>query len=109
MSADVYTPLGGGSIGKAEAFDIVINRLLIDERPLSVVRQNIFEFMFNLGDLLLKRGDKSIPYGDEFVEGWQEIGALYLALADLEAVAMKPTHLANEAAWLERRRIEAGG
>jgi hypothetical protein len=105
----VYRPLGGGSIGKAEAFDIVVNRLLIDERPLSVVRQTIFEFMFNLGDLLLKRGDRSIPQADEFIKGWQEIGALYLALADLEAVAMKPVHAANEAAWLERRRIEAGG
>jgi hypothetical protein len=90
----VFSPIGGGRIGKAEAFDILAEGLGIEDRPLSAARLDLFYLVLGLGrhfaEAPLSGNAAEVP-----VECWDVMGGLYHGLAHLEAAAMKQLHADN--------------
>ena len=99
-----YAPLGGGRIGKAEAFDILALSLGIEDRPLSEVRLDVFYLVLGLG-----RHFAQVPSAGNAAElpaeCWDVMSGLYQGLAHLEAAAMKQAHADN--AVLHFARVNA--
>lgn len=106
----VFTPLGGGSIGKAEAFDIMAEQLCIHERPLSEVRLDVFRLVFQLGtEFQAQSKSRGKAESELWDESWALLGGLYEGLAAVEAAAMKTAHAVNTQNFLATRsaKIEA--
>lgn len=103
----VFSPIGGGAIGKAEAFDLLAERLNLLETPISEVRRNIFRLVFQLGtDSQNQIGNPRNPSLELEQESWALLGDLYEGLSDIEERAMKAPHADNLALFLERRAAE---
>jgi len=104
----MFTPIGGGRISKADAFDVLAEKLNIEERPLSEVRRDVFRLVFDIGRYAVEHGQ----HGKIDVELWREsfetMGALYEGLAQIEQEAMAPTHKANLDHFMRERSIAAG-
>lgn len=94
MDRAVFAPIGGGRIGKAEAFDILAVALGIEDRPISAARLDVFYLVLGLG-----RHFAQVPMSgnaaEVYEESWEMMGGLYQGLAHLEAAAMKQLHADN--------------
>lgn len=102
----LFTPIGGGAIGKAEAFDIIAEQLCIHERPLSEVRLYLFRMVFDLGTHSQGQiSNRSNPV-ELWDESWELLGNMYEALAEIEKQAMRKPHAENLALFLTTRAAE---
>ncbi len=106
----IFTPIGGGRLDKAQAFDVLAEALHIDERPIGAVRTDLFRLVFEVGGYALAQLDRTAQGRPPLVlwgESWQLLGALYEALNGLELEAMRSTHAANLEQFLTERAAEA--
>lgn len=101
----VFSPIGGGAIGKAEAFDILAVSLGIEDRPISEARLDLFYLVLGLG-----RHFSQVPIAgnavDVSVDCWEVLGGLYQGLAHLEQAAMKQAHADNLALHFAKANAE---
>lgn len=107
MDAAIYTPIGGGRISKADAFDVLAEKLNIEERPISEIRRDVFRLVFSLGRLAVEQGQEGKIDLEIFPESWDVLGAIYEGLAQIEAQSMEPTHQANLTTFLAERSAAA--
>lgn len=108
MDAAVFAPIGGGRISKAEAFDVLAEKLGLEERPLSEIRRDVFRLVFDLGRFAFEHGQHGKIGLDMWAESFEALGGLYEGLAGMEHQAMEPTHKANLERYLHERSIAAG-
>lgn len=102
----VYAPLGGGRIGKVEAFNILSDSLQLEERPISAIRLDLFRLVFLLGQHISyesKHGSNTLELWDE---NWDMLNGLYEGLAAIEGRVMKETHEANLKQFLSSRSVD---
>ncbi|MDQ2773242.1 MAG: hypothetical protein M3Y54_22380 [Bacteroidota bacterium] len=102
----VYMPLGGGSINKVDAFNILSDRLLLEEKPISTLRLEVFRLVFTLGQHISYHGTKGKNDLDLWQESWDMLAGFYEGLAEIEDLVMADTHQANLQQVLELRSAE---
>ncbi len=96
-------PLGGGHINKVDAFNILSERLLLEEKPISELRLEIFRMVILLGRFMtsdINQGKNSLELWEE---NWDMLNGLYEGLAEIEGLVMKDTHEANLKQFLKLR------
>lgn len=106
MGAD-FSPLGGGRIGKAAAFDILAEKLDLEDQALGTTRLTIFRLVHEMGRYISANADHYHRHSFQpWEESWQMLGMLYEGLAEIEATAMSGIHAENTRALLDTRREE---
>lgn len=99
-------PLGGGHINKVDVFNILSEKLLLEEKPLSQLRLEVFRLVSLLGRHMtsdLNKGENGLELWDE---NWDMLNGLYEGLAEIESLVMKQTHEANLNQYLKLRSSE---
>lgn len=99
-------PLGGGSINKVDAFNILSDRLQLEEKPISTLRLEVFRLVFLLGQHISYHGIRGKNDLDLWEENWAMLGGLYEGLAEIEDLVMSDTHQDNLKRVLELRSDE---
>lgn len=101
-----FTPIAGGSLAPAKAFNILAERLGITEQPISQVRRRLFRFLHDFTQLALQHPDtvKKLALVEDGIE---VLADLYEGLADVEDEAQTETCKANLATYLEARALAA--
>jgi hypothetical protein len=102
----VYMPLGGGHINKVDVFNILSEKLQLEEKPLSELRLGVFRMVYLLGQHMDYEGQHGKNSLNLWQENWDMLSGLYEGLAEIESLVMKDTHEANLKQFLELRRAE---
>jgi len=95
MDVQDFTPLGGGRVSKAQAFEAFADALNLYERPISNIRRDVFRLAFDLGRHAFEHLGEGVPGLGMWLDSWDTIGGLYEALATIEDDAMRPTWTTN--------------
>ncbi len=101
-----YAPLGGGRIGKAEAFNILSEKLQLEEKPISMIRLEVFRLVSLLGQHIAFDSQNGKNTLELWRENWDMLNGLYEGLAEIEGLVMKDTHQANLQRFLALRSAE---
>lgn len=100
-----FRPLGGGVLGKVEAFDILATWLNIEEKSIGEIRRDVFRVVFELGRSISYQAGRHTPESlQPEPESWAVLGGLYEALARLEEVATAGDCARNLETLLNARR-----
>ncbi len=99
-------PLGGGHINKVDVFNILSEKLQLEEKPLSELRLGVFRMVYLLGQHMDYEGQHGKNSLNLWQENWDMLSGLYEGLAEIESLVMKDTHEANLKQFLELRRAE---